>query len=94
VAQARKQYFYCGESTYYDRLNPKSKRHDPDMPKPFKLGGIGRNFVYEDEAIAYQAAQIEKGIKAEAAGLVKKHKPPTARRQKHVTLTDLAGQQC
>lgn len=25
-------------STIYDRLNPKSPRHDPSFPKPIKLG--------------------------------------------------------
>lgn len=26
------------KSTLYDRLNPKSPSHDPDFPRPFKLG--------------------------------------------------------
>ena len=29
-------------STIYDRINPKSKRYDPDFPKPVKFGHLTR----------------------------------------------------
>lgn len=28
-------------STLWYRLDPKNRRHDPDMPRPFKLSGSG-----------------------------------------------------
>lgn len=32
-----------GKSTLYARLNPTSPTHDPDMPRPFKLGNSDRS---------------------------------------------------
>ena len=31
------------KSSFYDRLNPKSPSHDPDLPRPFKLGNSERS---------------------------------------------------
>lgn len=45
-------------STIYDKLNPKSPRHDPSFPKPVSLGARAIGFV-ESEVTAWIAAQIE-----------------------------------
>lgn len=47
-------------STIYDRLNPRSPRHDPAFPRPISLGGASRciGFV-ESEVDEYIAALIE-----------------------------------
>ena len=37
-------------STIYDRLNPKSKRYDPDFPKPVKFGHLTRWRLSEVQA--------------------------------------------
>ncbi len=36
-------------SSIYDRLNPRSKRYDPDFPKPVKLNRASRWLVSEVE---------------------------------------------
>ena len=36
-------------SSIYDRLNPRSKRHDPDFPKPIKLNRASRWLLSEVE---------------------------------------------
>lgn len=36
-------------SSIYDRLNPRSKRHDPDFPKPSKLNRASRWLLSEVE---------------------------------------------
>ncbi|MFS6937336.1 helix-turn-helix transcriptional regulator [Neisseria animaloris] len=47
-------------STLWYRLDPKNRRHDPDMPRPFKLSGSGNAIGWLeseiDEYIAKQAA--------------------------------------
>lgn len=37
-------------STIYDRINPKSKRYDPDFPKPVKFGHLTRWRLSEVQA--------------------------------------------
>ncbi|MFX7659663.1 AlpA family phage regulatory protein [Acinetobacter baumannii] len=36
-------------SSIYDRLNPRSKRYDPDFPKPIKLNRASRWLLSEVE---------------------------------------------
>lgn len=36
-------------SSIYDRLNPRSKRYDPDFPKPIKLNRASRWLLSEAE---------------------------------------------
>ena len=36
-------------SSIYDQLNPRSKRHDPDFPKPIKLNRASRWLLSEVE---------------------------------------------
>ncbi|MFW2102684.1 helix-turn-helix transcriptional regulator [Acinetobacter guillouiae] len=36
-------------SSIYDRLNPRSKRYDPDFPKPIKLNHASRWLLSEIE---------------------------------------------
>ena len=52
-------------STIYDRLDPRSPRHDPSFPRPISLGGASRciGFV-ESEVDAYIAALIEQSREA------------------------------
>lgn len=52
-----------GESTLWDWLNPKSPRHDPELPRPLELGARNRGFLVS-ELWAYlkqKAAQRSKG---------------------------------
>ena len=46
------------KNAVYDRLNPKSPRHDPSFPKPVKLGSHSVAFV-ESEVHAYMQYCIE-----------------------------------
>ena len=48
----------CGRSTIYDKLDPRSPRHDPMFPKPIHLGLRAIGFL-ESEAEAWIAARIE-----------------------------------
>lgn len=52
-----------GESTLWEKLNTKSRYHDPDMPLPVELGGRNRGFLVS-ELLAYldlKAAQRSQG---------------------------------
>ena len=44
-------------STIYSRLDPKSRHHDPDFPKPIKIGATSIAFV-ESEVQNYIAHRI------------------------------------
>jgi len=47
-------------STIYDRLDPKSPRHDPSFPKPVSLGGNSRSVGFvESEVDEYLCALVE-----------------------------------
>ena len=48
-------------STIYERLDPKSPRHDPDFPRPIPLGAKAIGFL-ESDAEAWIAAQAEKRL--------------------------------
>lgn len=50
------------KSTIYDRLDPKSPRHDPTFPRPIDLGGPGSRAVgfIRGEVEAWLADQIKK----------------------------------
>jgi prophage regulatory protein len=50
--------FGLSKNAIYDRLNPKSPRHDPSFPKPVKLGSHSVAFV-ESEVHAYMQSCIE-----------------------------------
>lgn len=43
------------KSTIYDYLDPKSRRHDPSFPKPFKI---------TDSAVGWSNLEVEKWIQA------------------------------
>lgn len=45
-------------STIYDKLNPKSPRHDPDFPKPIRLGNAAVGWL-SDEVDEWLAGRIE-----------------------------------
>lgn len=51
-------------STIYDRMNPKSPRHDPSFPKQFSLGGTSKRASavgwMEEEVLAW-IAQCHQG---------------------------------
>ncbi|OSI13084.1 MULTISPECIES: helix-turn-helix transcriptional regulator [Neisseria] len=50
-------------STLWYRLDPKNRRHDPDMPRPFKLSGSGNAIGWlESEIDDYIAKQAAKRI--------------------------------
>lgn len=52
-------------STIYDRLDPKSPRHDPAFPKPITLGGASRSIGWlESEVDDYIAALVEQSREA------------------------------
>lgn len=50
-----------GKTWVNDRLNPKSPKYDPSLPKPFKMEGSITNVWVEEEVQEWIAAQIEKG---------------------------------
>lgn len=63
-----------GTSAIYDRLNPKSPRHDPGFPKPVRLGCT--------TAVGWVEAEISEWIKRQIA--LRDETPPSrhkARRQ-------------
>ena len=43
-------------SSIYDRLNPRSKRYDPEFPKPIKFGHLTR----------WRASEVENWIESKA----------------------------
>ncbi|OGS97718.1 MAG: hypothetical protein A3K04_09660 [Gallionellales bacterium RBG_16_56_9] len=47
------------KSAIYDRLDPKSTRHDPSFPRPVSLGGGRAVGFLEHEVDAYIAALVE-----------------------------------
>ena len=46
-----------GKSSIYDRLDTHSPRHDPDFPKPIKLG-VSTTVWVSNEVIAWMNKQI------------------------------------
>ncbi len=49
-------------STIYDKLDPKSRRHDPTFPKPIRLGGNSVGWVAaEVDAWLAQQIQVSRG---------------------------------
>ena len=56
----------CGISlvTFWGKLNPKDKRHDPAFPRPFKINGENSRAVgiLQSELEAWIAKQAEKRI--------------------------------
>ncbi|OSI34570.1 helix-turn-helix transcriptional regulator [Neisseria dumasiana] len=50
-------------STLWYRLDPKNRRHDPDMPRPFKLSGSGN-------AIGWLESEIDDYIAKQAANRI------------------------
>lgn len=53
---------HMARSTFYDRLNPSSPRHDPDLPRPIPLGSGKTSPVafIEAEVDAYIGKLIER----------------------------------
>ena len=49
------------KSALYDRLNPKSASHDPDLPRPFKLGSSERSpsVWWRSAVIAYLTSRAQ-----------------------------------
>lgn len=45
-------------SSLYDKLDPRSPRHDPTFPRPIKLGASAIGFI-ESEVNAWLTAQAE-----------------------------------
>jgi prophage regulatory protein len=52
-------------STIYDKLDPKSERHDPTFPKPVSLGGRAVGWI-ESEIQQWLERQIEASRNAAA----------------------------
>lgn len=46
-----------GKSTLYDKIDPRSPRHDPSFPRPISLGARSVGFV-ESELDAWLAARM------------------------------------
>ena len=49
------------KSSLYDRLNPKSPSHDPDLPRPFKLGNSERSpsVWWHSSMVAYLTSRAQ-----------------------------------
>lgn len=49
------------KSSLYDRLNPKSALHDPDLPRPFKLGNSERSpsVWWHSSMVAYLTSRAQ-----------------------------------
>ncbi|MGH8772233.1 MAG: helix-turn-helix transcriptional regulator [Burkholderiales bacterium] len=50
--------FRLSRSTIYDRLDPKSPRHDPTFPKPVRLGDRAIGFL-QSEAESWLSSRVE-----------------------------------
>lgn len=60
VPAVRKSLGEMPHQTYYDRLNPKSKHHDKDLPKPLPYLGGRTVYVLEADHLNYLAKKIAK----------------------------------
>lgn len=49
-------------STVYDKMNARSPRHDPDFPRPFKLG------VTQSSSVGWNESAVDAWIHKKMAG--------------------------
>lgn len=54
--------YKISKSSYYDRINPRSPRYDPKMPKPIKIGRTRR--IISSEGDAYILDKVQESLTA------------------------------